>query len=60
MLQAAQQREEGVVVVVVEVAVAVFASCSSSILRFLTAPSFPSFAALVHHSRAISFDWATP
>ena len=32
----------------------------SSILRFSIALSFPSFAALVHHSRANSFDWLTP
>ena len=43
--------------VVVDVAVA---SISSSILRFLIASLFPSFAALVHHLRANSFDWATP
>ena len=57
VLQAAQQREEVVVVVVVvEVVVAAVASCWSSILRFLIALSCPSFAALVHHSRANSFD----
>ena len=35
-------------------------SCLSSTLRLLIASSSPSFAALVHHSRADSFDWATP
>ena len=57
MLQAAHLREEVVVVVVVvEVVVAVVASCSSSLLRFSIAFSCPSFAALVHHSRADVFD----
>ena len=62
VLQASQLREEVVVVVVVvEVGVvAVFASCSSSILRLLIATSCPSFAAFVNHSRAISLDWTTP
>ena len=32
----------------------------SRIFRFSIAFSYPSFAALVHHSRANSFDWATP
>ena len=60
VLQAAQRREEVVVVVVVGevVVVAVVASCWSSILRFLIALSFPSFAALVHHLRANLFDWS--
>ena len=35
-------------------------STLSSILRFLIAGSYPSFAALVHQARADSFDWATP
>ena len=58
-----QQTEGGdaVVVVVVEFAVvAVFASCSSSILRYLIAVLSSSFAAFVHHFRANSFDWSTP
>jgi hypothetical protein len=57
VLQAAQQWEEVVVVVVGEVVVAaVVASCWSSVLRFSIAFVFPSFAALVHHSRADAFD----
>ena len=58
VLQAAQQWEVDVVVVgVVEVVVAVVVvSCSSSILRLFIASSCPSFAALVHHSRADMFD----
>jgi phage shock protein PspC (stress-responsive transcriptional regulator) len=57
VLQAAQQWEVDVVVVgVVEVVVAVLASISSSVLRFLIARLCPSFAAFVHHSRADSFD----
>ena len=31
-------------------------SCLSSVFRFLIANSYPSFAALVHHSRANAFD----
>ena len=57
MLQAAQLRGEVVVVVVVAVdVVVVVAFGSSSILRTLIAPSFPSFAAFVHHSRVRSND----
>ena len=43
-------------VVVEDVAAAVVDSCFSSVLRFVIALSFPPFAALVHHSRATSFD----
>ena len=46
--------------VVVGAVVVNLPSISSSCLRFLIAVSCPSFAAVVHHSRANSFDWATP
>jgi uncharacterized membrane protein len=56
VLQAAQQREEVVVVVGVVVVAAVVASRWSSMSILLIAPSCPSFAALVNHSRANSND----
>ena len=56
-----QQMEGGAAAVVVgAVFVVDLPSSSSSILRLLIAVSCPSSTALVHHSRAKSFDWATP
>ena len=61
LLHDEQQMEgEGGDAVVVGAVVVDLPSSSSSILRFLVAFSCPSFAALVHHSRANTFDWSTP
>ena len=46
--------------VVVVVPVVDLPSFLSNTFRLLLATSFPSFAALVHHLRANSFDWSTP
>ena len=56
-----EEEDAATAVVVVHVVVVVdFPSFSPSILRLPIAISFPSFAALVHHLRVNSFDWATP
>ena len=56
LLQEEQQMGEEEDVVVGAVAVDDLPSCLFSIFRFLIANSSPSFAALVHHSRANVFD----
>jgi len=58
-----QMGAEGAVVVVMGAVVVVVVDLPSNLskfLRFVIASSCPSFAALVHHLRANSFDWATP
>ena len=56
LLHEEQQMEGGGDAVVVGAVVVVLPSISSSNLRFVIACSCPSLAALVHHSRANSFD----
>ena len=51
-----EMREGGAAVVVGAVVVVDLPSASSSNFKFLIAVSCPSFAALVHHSRADSFE----
>ena len=63
MLHDEQQMEGGAAAVVVGAVVVVVVDLPSNLskfLRFVIASSCPSFAALVHHLRANSFDWATP
>ena len=46
--------------VVVGAVVVGLPSSLSCLLRFSIAPACPPSAALIHHSRANSFDWSTP
>ena len=56
LLHDEQQMGRGGAVVVGADVVDDLPSCLSSIFRLITACSSPSFAALVHHSRANAFD----